>query len=221
MSLMRSAEFEDEWLLEHPKLTAFINKVNEIRQTASSSTDAVAQIRPYFEPLLNDKSWLPESFQQPSDGEDGMGSKTGMWLLYRSGDGGLALSALVLTPQTKTPVHNHLAWGLVGLYKGLQQETTFARHDDADHADFADLTIANERLLEPGDFYELLPENDIHQVETVSDETSVSLHLLGNDNGCIWRNRFDPDAKEAYPFRSGWLNVACREYDDPMYDRPE
>ena len=31
----------------------------------------------------------------------------------------------------------------------------------------------------------LLPENDIHRVRTTSAITSVSLHLLGNDNGCI------------------------------------
>ena len=29
-----------------------------------------------------------------------------------------------------TPVHDHLAWGIVGLYEGTQDEDVFARRDD-------------------------------------------------------------------------------------------
>ncbi len=56
---------------------------------------------------------------------------------------------------------------------------------------------------------ELLPENDIHRARTTPAETSVSLHLLGNDNGCIWRHRFYPEAGRVEPFRSGYVNVPC------------
>jgi predicted metal-dependent enzyme (double-stranded beta helix superfamily) len=139
-----------------------------------------------------------------------MGRKTGMWLLYRAGDGGLAFSVLVLPSGAETPVHDHLAWGLVGLYRGEQAEEVFARHDDGSQAGYAKLELTERHILRPSDFYELLPENDIHRVRTISDVTSVSLHLLGNDNGCIWRHRFEPDASRIEPFRSGWLNVACR-----------
>jgi hypothetical protein len=48
-------------------------------------------------------------------------------------------------------------------------------------------------------------------VTTTSDITSVSLHLLGNDNGCIWRHRYYPEEAKAVPFKSGWLNVPCNE----------
>ena len=215
MSLIGDFPYQEEYLLDNPKLTQFIDAVNHIRSTASDQHDAVAQIRPHFELLLNDHSWLPEKYQGPAqpDGEQsGMGGKTGMWLLYRSGDGGLAFSALVLLPGTKTPVHNHLAWGLVGLYKGEQSEVVFERTDDGSHDGHANLKVSERNLLKPGDFYELMPENDIHQVETISAEISVSLHLLGNDNGCIWRHKFEPQEDAIMPFKSGWLNTECREY---------
>ena len=212
MPLTGTYDYEDEWLLESPELRTFIAAVNEIRTTADSPQAAVEKIRPYFATLLNDPNWLPERYQQPAELEGGMGRKTGMWLLYRSGDGGLAFSALVLSPGTKTPVHNHLAWGLVGLYKGRQSEVVFERTDDGAHEGFAQLDIREVNELAPGDFYELMPENDIHQVETTSDETSVSLHLLGNDNGCIWRHQFQPEHQAIAPFKSGWLNTECREY---------
>ncbi|HEU5434130.1 MAG TPA: hypothetical protein VFU81_20840, partial [Thermomicrobiales bacterium] len=73
----------------------------------------------------------------------------------------------------------------------------------------ARLRVAERRSLTPGDFYELFPETDIHRVRTTSDVTSVSLHLLGIDNGCIWRHRFYPDEQRVEPFRSGYVNLPC------------
>jgi hypothetical protein len=46
---------------------------------------------------------------------------------------------------------------------------------------------------------------------TTTETTSVSPHLLGNDNGCIWRHRFHPADSRVEPFKSGWLNVPRNE----------
>ena len=37
----------------------------------------------------------------------------------------------------------------------------------------------------------------------------MSLHLLTNDTGCVWRHAFDEGTGEAKPFRSGYVNVEC------------
>lgn len=207
----------DEWIVDHARLRDFIGAVRQIRATARDPGEAIGQIRPRFAALLNDRGWLPGEFQEPPEGESGMGRKIGMWLLFRAGDGSLAFSSLVLPPGMQTPVHDHLAWGLVGLYRGEQAEQVFARRDDHHHDEgHAELAVVQENLLRPGDFYDLLPDNDIHRVRTTSEVTSVSLHLLSNDNGCIWRHRFDPEANRIEPFKSGWLNAAC----DPAEDAP-
>jgi predicted metal-dependent enzyme (double-stranded beta helix superfamily) len=207
------APHADEWILDNPQMRRFIDAVNATRARESDPSKIVAQIRPDFVQLLADPEWLPPTFQQPS-AESGMGGGIGMWLLYRAGDGGLAFSALVVPAGAQTPVHDHLAWGLVGLYKGEQEEEVFTRQDDGRDESRAELALSVRQMLRPGDLYELLPENDIHRVRTTSAETSVSLHLLGNDNGCIWRHRFDPETDSAQPFRSGWLNVECRDGED-------
>lgn len=206
----------DEWLLDTPLLQNFIEAVNDIRGRLNDPHQIVTKIRPHFETLLNDKTWLPEDFQEPAKGESGMGSGIGMWLLYRAGDGGLAFSALVLPPGAQTPVHDHLAWGLVGLYRGEQDEEIFSRHDEGGEDGHAHIEISDTNILRPGDLYELLPENDIHRVRTTSEVTSVSLHLLGNDNGCIWRHQYEPEHDVVKPFKSGWLNVECREYEEQV-----
>jgi predicted metal-dependent enzyme (double-stranded beta helix superfamily) len=204
--------YADEWPLAAPTLRQFITRVNDIRQRLMDPRAIVAEIRPYFVALLGDQTWLPATYQEPATGESGMGRGIGMWLLYRAGDGGLAFSALVLPSGAQTPVHDHLAWGLVGLYRGEQDEEIFTRRDDGSREGVANLELTTTQKLRPGDLYELLPSNDIHRVRTTSNVTSVSLHLLGNDNGCIWRHRFHPAEQRIEPFLSGWLNVPCRTY---------
>lgn len=202
---------QDEWILDIPQMRAFIGAVREIRTTAASPQEAVAQIRPHFTELLAADGWLPEEYQNPpADEQTAMGKKVGMWLLFRAGDGSMAFSALVLPPDYQTPVHDHLAWGLVGLYRGEQSEQVFARRDHHYHDEgFAELEMTEDNHLRPGDLYDLMPGNDIHRVRTISDRTSVSLHLLSNDNGCIWRHRYEPETKRIESFKSGWLNAKC------------
>lgn len=200
----------DEWYVDSQVMREFIEKVDDIRAVYSDSNRIVQEIRPYFRSLLANPSWLPAEFMEPKE-NSGMGGGIGMWLLYRAGDGDLAFSSLVVPLGASTPVHDHLAWGIVGLYRGTQDEDVYTRLDDGSDENVAHLNISEQRPLNPGDMYELLPETDIHQVKTTSNVTSVSLHLLGNDNGCIWRHRFHPAEQRAEPFKSGWLNVPCNE----------
>ncbi|MCC7025088.1 MAG: cysteine dioxygenase family protein [Thermomicrobiales bacterium] len=201
---------QDEYVVDNPRLRAFIEEVSCIRHQHDSPVDIIAAIRPHFAELLADETWLPEKYQVPVE-EGGMGSGIGNWLLYRAGDGSLALSALVVPPGAQTPVHDHLAWGLVGLYRGTQDEDVFTRDDDGSSEKEAVLSLLESRSLQTGDFYELLPETDIHRVRTTSDITSVSLHLLGIDNGCIWRHRFVPEEGKVLPFKSGYVNAPCED----------
>jgi predicted metal-dependent enzyme (double-stranded beta helix superfamily) len=141
-----------------------------------------------------------------------MGAGIASLLLYRSEGKDLSLSTLVVAPGLTTPVHNHLAWGLVGLYQGDQEEEEFDPHDHTAETTPSPLRLRRRRLLKKGDFYELVPPwNDIHRVRTVSSEPSVSLHLLANDIGCVVREKFDPESGRAEPFRSGWSNAPCEE----------
>lgn len=199
---------EGEYLLDTPALHRFITDVLQQRLAYSDPQDIIAIMRPHFAALLAEDDWLPLQFQEPAP-NSGMGGGIGTWLLYRAADASLAFSVLVVPPGAETPVHDHLAWGLVGLYRGEQEEDVFTRRDTAEEDGRADLTFTERRTLRPGDFYALLPENDIHCVRTTSATTSVSLHLLGNDNGCIWRRRYHPTTHRVEPFRSGYVNAPC------------
>jgi predicted metal-dependent enzyme (double-stranded beta helix superfamily) len=191
-----------EFVLDTRVVRAFVADVESTISRASSPEEACETIRPRFAELLADPDWLPAEYQAAAP-ESGMGGGIGQLLLYRADDGSLSLFSLVVPPGSETPIHDHLAWGLVGLYRGTQDEEIYARRSDA-------LELVEQRSLSPGDFYVLIPpHDDIHRVRTTSAETSVSIHLLTNDTGCIWRHTYDAASGEARPFRSGWVNVDC------------
>jgi 3-mercaptopropionate dioxygenase len=195
----------DEYVLDTPVVRAFVAEVRSAIEASGSPQEACAAIRPAFAELLADPGWLPAAYQE-GDPESGMGGGIGQWLLFRAGDRSLTLFSLVVPAGARTPVHDHLAWGLVGLYRGTQDEEIFTEHAGRP------LELAQRRALAPGDFYALIPPtDDIHRVRTTSPQTSVSIHLLTNDTGCVWRHAYDAASGERTPFRSGYVNVPCEE----------
>ena len=203
---------DDEYILDTPAAREFIGEVRAAL-AAMPVPDALAALRPAFGALLADQTWLPDEYRQPA-AESGMGGGIATWLLYRAGDGGLSLFSLVVPAGSATPVHDHLAWGLIGLYAGEQDERVYRRLAAAEGERHAPLEQVERNHLRPGDTYLLTPpEGDIHGVATISDQPSVSIHLLGNDTGCVWRHAYTPEDGAVRPFKSGWSNVACRDED--------
>ena len=200
----------DEFICDTQEVRTFIGHVKAILDKDGSITEKLTTIRPYFSQMMEDPTWLPDEFRRtPAVG--GMGAGIANWLLYRDTDGILSLAALVLPPGAVTPVHDHLAWGLVGLYVGEQDEEVFEPDAPIQPNDeHANLNMVTKNHLKVGSFYELIPPSgDIHRVITTSEEPSISLHLLTNDVGCVMRHRFVPETGEVAPFRSGYTNFEC------------
>ena len=133
---------ENEFVLDTPIVREFVANVEKAIATASSPHEACDAITPRFADLLADSDWLPSEYQAPAP-ESGMGGGIGQWLLYRNGDGSLSLFSLVVPSGSETPIHDHLAWGLVGLYRGAQDEEIYAHRGGA-------LELVEQRSLEPG-----------------------------------------------------------------------
>jgi len=193
---------DDELVADSQRVRAFLRETRAVLGRGLEPHESCELIRPHFAELLAADDWLPPTFQESAP-ESGMGGGIGQWLLYRAADRSLSLFSLVVPRDAETPIHDHLAWGLVGLYRGTQTEEIYAVGDGS-------LELAERRSLAAGDFYALIPPaDDVHRVRTTSRESSVSIHLLTNDTGCVWRHAYDAATGEAAPFRSGYVNVAC------------
>jgi predicted metal-dependent enzyme (double-stranded beta helix superfamily) len=197
------------YLVDNPHIRGLIDETRRLSGEIGDVAARVEALKPAFSRLLEANGWLPDEYASP-DTKSGMGGGIGQYALYRAEDGSLCLFSLVIPSGAETPVHDHLAWGLIGVYRGRQHETVYRRLDDGADAGRAQLEIARRQTMDTGEFYALLPpRDDIHFVKTVSEEASISIHLLANDTACVWRHRFDPSAGTVNAFRSGYSNAPC------------
>ena len=197
------------FLVDTPEVRTLIAETTRLRAAVADDAARVDALRPAFAALLASGGWLPDACAKPDDTSK-MGGGIGQYALYRAEDGSLCLFSLVVPAGAATPVHDHLAWGLVGIYRGRQYETVYRRLDDGADPARAHLEISKRQELGPGEFYPLQPPSaDIHYVRTISDTPSISIHLLANDTACVWRHRFDPASGAVTPFRSGYANAPC------------
>lgn len=202
------------FIVDTPTVRTLIDATRQLMAEIPDDAERVERLRPAFAALLQTDGWLPAACAQP-DLTSGMGGGIGQYALYRAEDGSLCLFSLVIPSGATTPIHDHLAWGLVGVYRGRQSETVYRRVDDGSEADRAVLDVSAELTVGPGEFYTLLPPaGDIHEVTTVSAEPSISIHLLANDTACVWRHQFDRAEQRVIPFRSGYSNAPCPPEDE-------
>ncbi|HEX9868484.1 MAG TPA: VOC family protein [Candidatus Tectomicrobia bacterium] len=188
-------------------LKAFIAEVEQVVASSEDRRDTIARLKPGFATLLADSTWLHADFRQLVAG------RFVQYAIYRAEDASLSVMAMVVPSGVATPVHDHRAWGLVGVYQGRQREKVYRRLDDGSRRDFADLQQIAENILSPGDVTTLLPpEGDIHMIETISAEASISIHILGNDIGCEQRHRYDVEHKAVQGFKSGYINTSCTAF---------
>jgi predicted metal-dependent enzyme (double-stranded beta helix superfamily) len=197
------------FLVDVPEIRELIAETRRLTEEMPDVAMRVAALKPAFARLLAATGWLPEEYASP-DRSSGMGGGIGQYALYRAEDGSLTLFSLVIPAGAETPVHDHLAWGLIGVYRGRQDETVYRRLDDGTSDTAAQLEVSKRQTMETGEFYTLIPpRDDIHYVKTVSEVPSISIHLLANDTACVWRHRFDPAAGRVQAFRSGYSNAPC------------
>ncbi|BAY21997.1 hypothetical protein NIES2100_17600 [Calothrix sp. NIES-2100] len=203
----------DEWFIDSPDLGEFVAIAKKIiSHTTDDRQQTLNTLEPHFATLLKKQDWLPEEFSQPIH-HSGLGGGIGQWLLYRSQDRSLTIFSLVIPPNSITPVHDHLSWGLVGLYKGRQEETVYRRLDNGDVEGRAQLQNLGVYKVKRSDIYRLLPpDGDIHSVKATTVFTpSISIHVMGNDTGNILRHQYHPEQRSVKSFRSGYSNAPYKE----------
>jgi predicted metal-dependent enzyme (double-stranded beta helix superfamily) len=137
--------------------------------------------------------WLPEDCAIP-------GPSYRQFLLHCDPLERFCVVSFVWGPGQKTPVHDHLVWGLVGMLRGAEISVPYGPGTPMP-------TGAPERLL-PGQVVAVSPSiGDLHTVENAfTDRSSISIHCYGGNIGAIARHTFDPSTGAAKRFVSGYTN---------------
>jgi predicted metal-dependent enzyme (double-stranded beta helix superfamily) len=99
-------------------------------------------------------------------------------------------------------IHDHNAWGIIGVARGSLDETKFRRLDDGSREDYAELEPLGTRTLRSGEVTSVLPLNEgIHQMKNTHQGLTITFNAYGPPvkRGYIrFYDREKRSAKEAY-----------------------
>lgn len=145
--------------------------------------------------LLAHDDWLPAEFARPSV------ESYRQYLLHCDPLERFSVLSFVWEPGQRTPVHDHLTWGLVGQLRGEERCEEFAR--DAS----GKLACTGAHRMRAREVDRVSPRiGDVHAVSNASTQTSVSIHVYGANIGAVRRHVYDADGG-VRAFVSGYHNA--------------
>ena len=164
-----------------PVLAALTDRLDAAvasRRPGVATPDAVAEaLRPFL--------GLPDLLTAEQEAGDPDRYRT--HLLHVPADGAYSLVAAVWRPGQGTPVHDHVAWCVVGVHRGEEHEIRYRLADGH--------LVEDGHTVGPcGSVTALTPPGDIHAVVNDGPVVAASLHVYGADlrvRGTSVRRRYD------------------------------
>jgi predicted metal-dependent enzyme (double-stranded beta helix superfamily) len=141
---------------------------------ADTDTRAIAaRAGMLLRPALDDDALLEACHCEPAT------DRYRQHLVHVHPEGRYSVVALVWKPGQATPIHDHRCWCVVGVWRGVERETTYDLHDDSGDPY---LHLRDVTTTERGDVSVLVPpDEDVHRVENGGSEIAISIHLYGAD----------------------------------------
>lgn len=140
---------------------------------ACRGDDAPAQRAHIAEGLLRgalrDGMWLPGNVLESDPSH--YRSRT----LHVDREAGITIRVLAWRRGQRTPIHDHVAWCVIGVYSGCEREL---RYSAMDAQGTTRLLVAADHAMRAGQTAVLLPPDDIHEVSCLTDD-AVSIHIYG------------------------------------------
>jgi predicted metal-dependent enzyme (double-stranded beta helix superfamily) len=180
-------------------IKAFIDEAEGVVRDVESESEVLRHLRPLLQELLTNPSLPSAAFKPRHD-------RFAMNLIYTPEDKVFSVIGGVWKPGQTTPIHDHLTWALIGVYRGEEREALYRRLDDGSDPKFAKLEMASEKINTEG-HVTVLGSAGIHRVDNVSNMPAWSIHVYGRDIGNTERHSYDPVTGEVGKFVSGYCNV--------------
>ncbi|MEK8128020.1 hypothetical protein WMW72_08915 [Paenibacillus filicis] len=153
--------------------------IEVILQETDEYRAIIDRVKPLLQRLLQNKGLLPEAYRTPRP------DKYAQVLLYKPNHEAFSVIAFIWGPGQTAPVHDHLVWGLVGLYEGAVVEKRYRREDRGEGAEPRyEIREVGEVTARQGDIsFVYPPDYDIHGVSNPFGETAITVHIYGTDIG--------------------------------------
>lgn len=152
---------------------AFVADVEAIRRRRASPRTIARLVAVRLRDLVADGRWLAAEHREPA--EDGYRQH----VLYVAEDGGCSVVSLVWQRGQRTPIHDHVAWCVVGVLQGVERETRYRLYRDGNEQFLVRRFDRTALTGETG--YIVPPDEDIHEVANAGDTIAISIHVYGAD----------------------------------------
>lgn len=178
------------------RLTTFVEKFTRLLDSDPREETILTEGRALVAELVAVDDWLPEAFARPHP------QYYQQYLLHADPLDRLSVVSFVWGPGQKTPLHDHLTWGLVGGLRGRERETTYRKTATGGYE------ATGSGILTPGETTAVSPTiGDVHEVANdLDDAPSISIHVYGRNIGRVSRHVFDPVTGAAKTFVSGYAS---------------
>lgn len=165
-------------------LNDFIADLDRITRDETSQEKIVAAARPLLAKLVSHSNCIEPRYRKRG------ATAYGRYMLHRAPR--FNISAVVWGPGDNAKAHNHDTWGMVGVVENEIQETRFVRKDDGSRHGRA-LVEATKVVNNKAGMVSCLvaPNDDIHEMNNVTDRDTVEIHVYGKDLTDMPRLRFD------------------------------
>ena len=177
----------------------FVDHVRQIVKTGGSEEEITARVAASFEPILSDPDLLSD--------DQLLVKQEGFTLnqIHIEPDENFSIGAGIWDVGQTTPIHDHGTWGVIGIYRGMENEESFLREGPRENGARVNLTPQGKRLAGPGDvFVCCTKDNDVHRVSCASSEPVVGVHVYGGNLAKIARFKYEELTGEVKSFNTGW-----------------
>lgn len=179
----------DNYLIEN-----FIADVLEVTSTFADENEILKRVGPLAQRAAANHSWRTDEMYI-ADPELGFGST----LLHAEPDNTLFVVVDSWLPGRGVRPHNHGTWAVVVGMTGPEHNIFWERIDDGLRENHAELRKIREEVIAIGDVV-CLKNGEIHSVENLTDETTLSFHVYGRHLNHTGRFQFDVEKSLAIPF---------------------
>ncbi len=162
--------------VENVRLTSMVDALREQVRKGASEAETADLVARALHPFLTESGLLGDH-QRVGDP-----ARYLQHVLHVEPDAGFSVVALVWLPGQQTPVHDHVAWCVTGVYEGTESEQRYELRGCGRDA----YLVPVQRVTNPtGEVCGFAPPGDIHRVRNCGDTTAISIHVYGADIGAL------------------------------------
>ncbi len=192
--------------VRHPTFVRIVSKLDEVvKRVGSDGRKAVEYVTPVLDDLIRNDEWLEKRFTHPPERRSPSAlPPNSMYLLHGPPDASYSIISTVWPIGQRTFPHDHSTWAVIGMIHGRERQTRYKRIDDGSKPGFAQLKEIGSYETAEAEMDYVIQPRDIHEVENVSSEPSVSIHVYGCDIGNVKRRKYDTSKMIVEEWVSGY-----------------